>query len=161
MSNFGPSDIIWIKNVNDKDENGKSTGKAYMDENENDKLVLRFHPNSGDNINSPKVGELILLFQKDKNEDRFFTHLVTPIDDKTKSVSTIWHSEPKIVNGRDTKVVKKKKILVASMASWEKVDFRGISQGYACEIENISSVEKGKVLLKDLINDVWNAFNKI
>ncbi|GBU24422.1 hypothetical protein R83H12_01052 [Fibrobacteria bacterium R8-3-H12] len=159
MSNFSPSDIIWIKNVNDKDENGKSTGKSYMDEN--DKLVLRFHPNFGDNIKKPKVGELILLFQKDKNGDRIFTHLVTPINDKTEEVPTIWHGEPKTVNKRDTKVIKKKKIPVASIASWKKVRFQGISQGNACEIKNISAVKNGKVLLKDLINDVWNAFNKI
>jgi hypothetical protein len=156
MNNFKSDDIIWIKHVSDENANGENTGKSYMDKNENEEFLLHFHKNFGDNAKSPKVGELILLFQKNKNGDRIFTHLVTPINDEIEQEDVIWMGGPKItVNGRRVKIIKKKKIPISS-TRWQTVNFQGISHGNACKI---AEVESCKNSLNDLLDDIWKGFN--
>jgi hypothetical protein len=82
---FGPSDIKWVKTVNDK-----TTNSAYLPPDNPYRRVittpdgvffcLQLNPDLTPSLNHVPLGDLILLHQRlDKQSVRCFTHLVTPI----------------------------------------------------------------------------------
>lgn len=143
---FTPSDIIWIKNVTNKE-----TGKAYMNLSDN-KFVLHFPNKHRTNLLSPQIGEIILLRQK-INEIPVFTHLVTPIENK--EVDTNEH--PLFRYGRRVKLIAKTPLdmtIKVSSTKWNRVNFSCVSQGNVCEISNISSVSD----VEELQAETWEKF---
>jgi hypothetical protein len=156
MKIFNQNDILWIKNINDK-KNSKSTGKSYMNKKISKDFFLHFHKNFGNNVESPRVDELILLFQKNDNGERIFTHLVTPTKihrEKPCCVKSWMGKGPKIVNKRRVKIIKKNKILVSNTL-WRYVSFQGISYGKACKMTVvIPRIKKSGISLNDLLNDI-------
>jgi hypothetical protein len=148
-----------IKHINDKD-NGKSKGDSYMKNIKNNTFHLHFHEKHETNARNLNKGDIILLFQKDKNEKRIFTHLVSPTDNTThKKYPHLFQSDKNaLVYWRKVKIIKQKTTAFLSTRFWRKVKFRGISFGNACEIKSISAVKNGSVSLKDLINEMWDMF---
>jgi predicted HNH restriction endonuclease len=147
---FTPYDIKWIKNVNnDKD------GHAYIRSDET--YILNFPDHhSGENLQSPQVGDIILLWQK-INGKRVFTHLVTPTDDQR----TDSRDGPNFKYGRNIKVLAYTGIddaIPTSFSSlWQKVKFQGISQGNACRIANIKSIIEQNIF-DSIICEIWDIF---
>lgn len=142
---YSPLDIIWIKNVNDSE-----TGRAYMDLT-SDEFILHFPTHHRGNVLSPKIGEIILLYQNINNKS-VFTHLVTPIDNVITE-----HEQENFRYGRKVKIIAKTEIenaIPISTTFWNDVNFQGISQGNACEIANISNIENYEILLQD----IWSHF---
>ena len=72
---YTPTDIIWFKNVTNS-----TNGEAYLDITENP-FTIHFPNKHKTNILSPKIDELILIYQK-VNGIPAFTHIVTPIDNE-------------------------------------------------------------------------------
>lgn len=145
-NHFTPSDIIWIKNVTNKE-----TGKAYMDLS-SDEFVLHFPNHHRTNLLSPNIGEIILLRQK-INDISVFTHLVTPIE--KEEVDSNEH--PLFRYGRKVKLIAKtphNQTIKVSDTKWNRVNFSGISQGNVCEISHISSVNN----LEELQAETWEKF---
>jgi len=150
---------FWIKNINDKDTNGKSKGNSYMRTKK--KFVLHFHEHHETNANNLKKGDVILLFQKNSKEERIFTHLVTPINNNNAypKYPHRWHDNTKaLVYCRKVEIIKKKTTSILSTKFWINIKFQGICFGNACEIENISAVKNGKISFNNLINEIWNIF---
>ncbi len=142
---YTPFDIIWVKNVTNSE-----TGQAYMDLS-SEEFTLHFPNRHKENILSPKVGELILIHQN-INRQKVFTHLVSPVDNVR-----IEENRENFKYGRKVKIIAKAKAhnaIPVSTTLWNKVNFRGISQGNVCKIENISKVENHDILLQD----IWNEF---
>jgi hypothetical protein len=160
-----PKPTFYVKNINDTyviNGKRKSKGDSYMNEPNPFPLhFLREHKTNAENLSK---GDIILLFQKDKNEKRIFTHIVTPIDDNTTfNPSHLFQGNPNTaVYERRVEIIeiRKQNPIFASLTKfWQDVSFRGISFGNACEIKSISAVKNGSVSLKDLINEMWNIFN--
>jgi len=158
MNNAKPK--FWIKNINDKDANGKSKGNSYMNTaNQSNRFILHFLKKA----KNLKKGDMILLFQKDKYEKRIFTHLVTPIDNVTNyNPSHLWQGNPNThVYCREVEVVSQNTISVLSTKFWKDVSFQGISYGNACKITNVKNRKhshKSKHSYKKLLNEIWNIF---
>jgi hypothetical protein len=78
---FSPSDIIWIKNV--KRDGGKAW--AYDDVSCKKNFLLHWSTKMKGSARTPKVGDIIVLFQKPnkingrRNYHVHLTHLVTPV----------------------------------------------------------------------------------
>ncbi len=143
---FTPLDIIWIKNVTNKE-----TGRAYMDLS-SDKFVLHFPNQHRGNIGSPQVGEIILLRQK-INEIPVFTHLVTPIDNEIVDSN----EHPLFRYGRRVQIIAKvpiNNLIEVFSTNWQTINFSGVSQGNACRIENIKEIG----LIDELQFEIWNRF---
>jgi hypothetical protein len=142
---FTPFDIIWTKNVTNTD-----TGTAYMDLVDNE-FVLHFPTHHKGNVTKPKIGEIILIHQN-INGQKVFTHLVTPVDNIRRE-----ENREKYKYGRMVKVIAKTPInslIPVSTTLWNKVNFQGISQGNACEIAKISSLDS----YDNLLQDIWGKF---
>jgi 5-methylcytosine-specific restriction protein A len=142
---YTPFDIIWIKNISNRD-----VGHAYMQLNQ-DEFTLHFPSHHKGNVLSPKIGELILLHQN-INGQKVFTHLVAPVDD-----IRIEEDRENYRYGRRVQIIAKTDIDTAipiSSTLWNEINFRGISQGNACEISNISNIGSFDFLLQN----VWNKF---
>lgn len=143
---FTPSDIIWFKNVTNSD-----LGSAYLNLT-SDEFVLHFPNKHKTNALSPRVNEIILLYQK-VDEIAVFTHLVTPIDNELHN--DISRAEYKY--GRKVKVIaivsEEKSIPVFSTA-WNQISLSGIAQGNVCEIKNVSSVNN----IEELQFNTWQCF---
>jgi 5-methylcytosine-specific restriction protein A len=142
---FTPTDIIWIKNVTDH-----KVGQAYMDlsDEELDKFVMLFPDQSGSNLSSPKVGEIILIRQN-VNDVSAFTHLVSPIDDEI--VKQNIHAG--FSNGRNMQVIAItpiNELILASSTNWKDV----YSRGNAVKIESV--YKNG--LIDNLQLSVWERF---
>lgn len=142
---YSPLDIIWIKNVNDSE-----TGRAYMDLT-SDEFILHFPTHHMGNVLSPKIGEIIILYQN-INRNRVFTHLVTPVDNARTE-----NEQENFRYGRKVKIIAKTDIenaIQVTSTLWNDVNFQGISQGNACEIANIANIENYEILLQD----IWSHF---
>lgn len=144
-NSFSPSDIVWIKNVTNKD-----IGYAYMDLQENE-FVLHFPNKFGksNNLLKPKIDDIILVRQI-INRIPVFTHLVTPIDNQRVDENT----RAEYRYGRRVRVIAKTDLtncIHVDSTLWKHVNFQGVSHGNACEIENISSIEN----LDELKLDIW------
>lgn len=141
---FTPFDIIWIKNITNKENNG-----AYMDVDS--EFILHFPNKHRRNILRPHKGEIILLYQNIDNR-KIFTHLVTPINDKEEE-----GNREKYKYGRKVRVIAHAPInegIIVLDSLWNRVNFQGISQGNACEISHISNIGN----YDDLLRDVWTLF---
>jgi hypothetical protein len=138
--------IKWIKNIN----NG--TGDAYTNFR-NGPFRLHFPDTNETNPASPEVGEIIVLYQR-INKQKVFTHLVSPID-------TIVHvdlNRPRQRIYRNVIIIAARSIKVED-TDWRNVDFRGISQGNVCRIENITSViDYYGANHEALLLEIWKSF---
>ena len=80
---FSSADLLWIKNVK---RNG-GDGWAYDDVNCSEPFLLNWPTSKKGSASTPKIGDIIVLFQKPnviqdrRNYKVHFTHLVTPISD--------------------------------------------------------------------------------
>jgi len=143
---YTPFDIIWIKNVTNSE-----IGQAYMDLESKEFFTLHFPNHHKGNVLSPKIGEIITIHQN-INEQKVFTHLVTPIDN-----IRLEENRKNFKYGRKVKLIAKTEIeskIPVSTTSWNKVNFQGISQGNVCKIANISKIENYDILLQD----IWKRF---
>ena len=114
---YTPFDIIWIKNVSNSE-----TGSAYMDI-ESEEFVLHFPDHHKGNVLSPKIDEIILLHQNINNQ-KMFTHLVTPIDNIILEENRERHRY-----GRKVRIIAKTELtnsVPVSSTLWERVNFQGI-----------------------------------
>lgn len=144
---YTPSNIQWFKSVTNEE-----LGEAYLDFSENT-FVLNFPNKHKTNILSPNINDIILIYQKVKGIAAF-THLVTPIDDKI-----VDSERPNYRFGRRVKIIAKtntENYIKVSSTLWHKVKLSGVTQGNACKIENIGSVEN----IDELKLDIWEAFKK-
>lgn len=143
---FTPYDIKWIKNVT----NGE-VGHAYMDVG--DEFTLHFPKHHYGNILSPKIGDIIILYQN-IDKLRVFSHLVTPIDEEIRDDGV----RENFKYGRKVKVVANTGLvnpIPVFLTKWDNVNFGAISRGNACELKNIFSVSP---LYDELISDLWEQF---
>lgn len=80
-TSFSSSDILWIKNV----KRNQGEGWAYNHVTYDKPFLLNWPSSKKGSASTPKVGDIIVLFQKPnqinarKNYKVHFTHLVTPI----------------------------------------------------------------------------------
>lgn len=142
---FGPSDIVYIKSVNNK-----LLGEAYL--NELDTFILHFPSKHKSNIPSCAIGEIILIYQK-INNIKTFSHLVTPVDD-------IIYEEKTRTNypyGRKVKtlaICQKNNYIAVSDTLWKSIKLSGVTNGNSCKIENIKNI----VDLESIKFDTWKKF---
>lgn len=116
-------------------------------------FVLHFPNQHRTNASSPKVGEIILIYQN-INGQKIFSHLVTPVD----SVEVDDDTRQEYRYGRNVQIVATtslKHLIPVNSTRWNKVNFQGIGQGNACKIENMSGIGEYDVLLQD----VWDKFS--
>jgi 5-methylcytosine-specific restriction enzyme A len=142
---FTPFDIIWIKNVTNA-----TLGHAYI--GTKDSFVLHFPNQHRTNATSPKVGEIILLYQN-INKQKVFTHLITPLDDIEVDDTT----RVDYRYGRNVRVIATtplSNLISVDSTLWDRVSFQGIGQGNACKIENITGIGNYDLLLQD----IWEKF---
>lgn len=134
--------IRWLKNVTNQNHAG-----AYLDVN--NEFNLHFPNQHMGNVLSPQINDIILLFQNIDNDTKL-THLVTPIDN-------IRGEDALNENYRYFRRVKTlaKKIdrpyISRSDSILRNINFQGISQGNAVELDNIESVNQND--LADNIRD--------
>lgn len=143
---YTPKDLKWIKNVTDKVK-----GSAYMDV---DEIFRLEHPAEHRNkVLNPRVNEIIVLFQRINNGPHVFTHLVTPVDGKLlTNASNVGYPY-----SRRVRVIAKTEIgnvIQRSQTLLADSKFSGISQGQACEISKISTIDN----LVNIQIDLWNKF---
>ena len=143
---FTPNDIIWFKNVSNTLD-----GEAYLSEIKNE-FILHFPTKHKGNVLSPAINELILIYQK-VHGIKSFTHLVTPIDNILDDSG----ERPEYKFGRRVKVIAQtpiNNIIEVASTEWKNIHLSGVSQGNACEIDNMKGIES-----KDLIRlNIWNRF---
>lgn len=143
---FTPYDIKWIKNVT----NGE-IGHAYMDVG--DEFTLHFPKQHYGNILTPKIGDIIILYQN-IDKLRVFSHLVTPIDEEIRDDGV----RENFKYGRKVKVIANTGLanpISVFLTKWDKVNFSAIGRGNACELKNIFSVSP---FYDELVSDLWEQF---
>jgi len=141
-----PGDILWIKNITNNID-----GQAYLD-TVNDNFVVHFPTKHKSNVLSPHVGEIILLYQN-INNIKYFTHLVTPID----NILVDDNLRLNYRYGRNVKIIAKTNLGTAIQVSqtlWDRLNFSGFSQGNACQIDHISKIGNAN----ELRLDIWQRF---
>ena len=141
-----PEDIKWFKNVTNS-----LLGEAYLQLEENN-FILNFPNRHPTNLLSPKVGEIILIYQK-IDDVPCFTHLVSPTDDH--KVDQDIRSNYRF--GRRVKIIAKtEKVNAIPIAStlWSDVNLAGITQGNACRLDQV----KGIKALDRIKLDTWQKF---
>lgn len=143
---YTPLNIVWIKNVTNSE-----VQQAYLDITD-DNFILNFPTKHKQNVLSPAIGELILVYQK-VNGVAAFTHLVTPIDDNLDDKGI----RPEYLYGRNVRVIARATaddfIPVAS-TMWAGINFAGFSQGNACKIDNIKQITNAD----ELRLEIWGKF---
>ena len=100
---YSSENIIWIKNV----KRNQGDGWAYDDKNCGETFWLNWPTSKGGSASTPKVGDIIVLFQKPnaidgkKNYKVHITHLVSPVSDKvhidTEHPDHKWCREVKLI----------------------------------------------------------------
>ena len=100
---YSSENIIWIKNV----KRNQGDGWAYDDKNCGETFWLNWPTAKGGSASTPKVGDIIVLFQKPntiegkKNYKVHITHLVSPVSDKvhidTEHPDHKWCREVKLI----------------------------------------------------------------
>jgi len=142
-----PSDIKWIKNVTNA-----QNGSAYMDKIRGE-FTLHFPNQHKGNVTQPKIGDIILIYQK-IGGNNVFTHLVTPLDNELLEENRQNHKYGRRVN--ILAYTPMQNIINVRETDWGNVNFQGISQGNACKIDNIGSVSE-----PDSLKEVsWNIFKQ-
>src|SRR5690606_14107652 len=100
---YSSENIIWIKNV----KRNQGDGWAYDDKNCGETYWLNWPTSKGGSASTPKVGDIIVLFQKPnaidgkKNYRVHITHLVSPVSEKvhidTEHPEHKWCREVKLI----------------------------------------------------------------
>ena len=145
---YSPEDIKWIKNVTNSE-----AGEAYLNLSENI-FDLHFPERHKSNVLSPKVGDIILLYQK-VDSIPAFTHLVTPIDNELIDDA----ERPHFRYARRVKVVAKtdkNNFISVAETSWDNLKFGGFTQGNACELAHIAQIKN----LDERKLEIWNFFSE-
>ena len=145
---YTPGDIKWIKNVTNRE-----VGQAYMNI-VGDHFVLHFPTKHRQNVLSPGINELIVLYQK-IDDFRVLTHLVTPVD----NVIVEDPARPRYLYGRKVKIIAITGIdsaIEMQDTAWSSIRLSGVSQGNVCNIANIFNVNN----LDALQMDTWNHFTE-
>jgi len=143
---FTPTDIVWFKNVTNN-----AMGEAYLQLTE-DSFIIHFPKKLKTNASSPKVNEIILVYQK-IDKVKAFTHLVTPVDD----VVIEDHTRPNYCYGRRVKVIAKtdsNNFIHVSSTLFKNINLSGIIQGNVCKLENVSNI--GNIAEMQL--NIWQKF---
>ncbi|MCL2805889.1 MAG: HNH endonuclease [Treponema sp.] len=142
---FTPLDILWFKNVSDPER-----GEAYL--NLTDDIFLLHFPNEQKgNVLSPGVNEIILIYQR-VNDIPAFTHLVTPVDNEL-----VDENRDEFRYARRVRVIAKTNndnFIPVEETLWKRVKKSGITQGNACNINNIKNIGN----IEELQLDIWNRF---
>lgn len=144
---FTPDSIKWIKNVTSPD-----LDSAYLKDIRNDTFLLHFPKKHKGNVLKSSIGEIIVLYQKIRNKN-VFTHFVTPID-KNLIVDNKGSRYP---FGRWVRILAKTdnaKAISIEDTVWSQLDFRGISQGNACEIKHINNIDN----IDSYLIELWQLF---
>ncbi len=145
---YTPADIRWIKNVTNSE-----AGEAYLDLTKNI-FPLHFPEKHKSNALSPKVGEIILLYQK-VDSIPAFTHLVSPIDDELLDDA----ERPRFRYARRVKIIAKadkSNFIPVVDTSWRKLKFGGFTQGNACQLDHIAQIRN----LDELKLEIWHFFSE-
>jgi hypothetical protein len=143
---FSYKDIQWVRNV--KREGGENW--AYFDDDK-DEMILHwstFYTHKPTHAMTPKVGDLVVLFQKvNANNQVCFTHLLTPLDNiEHDLIKTI----PKHRWGRKMKVLARTKEFVKPL----NFDLRAVNQGHTYSVELLDKKNEKETIQKRL----WNGF---
>jgi len=162
---FSPSDIKWVKTVNDTD-----THSAYLPpdnpygrliENQNGIFFcLQLNPRFTASLNRVPIGELILLYQRLDDHTKCFTHLVTPIGDNVLEKSP--HSEKSPWPGRWVKVIamtgsKTANSIPVDKTDWPKAGFTGQMLDLSFMTSHVRKIpDVGQ--LADLQKDIYGRF---
>ncbi|GAB3508972.1 HNH endonuclease [Emticicia fontis] len=145
---YTPADILWIKNITND-----VVGEAYLDVPVADGTFnLEFPAKHKSNVLSPQIGELIVLRQKIDNIS-VLTHLVTPVDNEIVDNPR----NPRFRYSRKVKIIavaEKESAINVSLTVWKNINFSGISNGNACNINNIESVTN----IEELQLQTWQDF---
>ncbi|MBK8342469.1 MAG: HNH endonuclease [Bacteroidetes bacterium] len=92
---------------------------------------------------------MILIHQK-INNIRYFTHLVTPIDNLIRE-----GDRPRYPNGRKVRIIAQADLNIPINSTlWDTINFAGISQGNACRVDNITNIKN----TEEFQLDVWERF---
>ena len=166
---FGPSDIKWIKTINDSSTGNLSSSNAYLypdprviKDNDGIFFCLQVNQRFEMTLLKPEPGDLILLYQKLEDQTiKCFTHLVTPVDDKVVPCPYSgggW-------NGRWVKVIamtqnKAIKSIEALTADWEKMPFRSFLSNLSFPNGAIWEIANEKLFDKPLSNKVLSDLQK-
>lgn len=144
---YTPNNIIWFKSVTNS-----NNGEAYLDFSEKI-FILNFPLKHRMNIVSPKIGDIILIYQK-VNGIASFTHLVTPVEvgEFDENIRSNFRY------GRRVKIIAKtgkENAIPVSSTLWNKQRLSGVVNGNACEIENMKNIKDTVDVLRF---DIWQKF---
>ncbi|WP_165043840.1 HNH endonuclease [Dysgonomonas sp. ZJ709] len=145
---YTSENIIWIKNVKRKDGFEWAYGK--------DSKILNWSTKRKGNAITPKIGDIIILFQKPKlingvkNNNVFLTHLVSPISNDVliddESEKHKWYREIEVVACADPMFMIPKPI---------NLNFTTVNTGLSYLIQHIGNNKLSESLLQETI---WNLF---
>ena len=154
-SYFTPSNIRWIKNVKHK----QGEGWAYQDVNYAKPFFLHWPTSKPNSAKTPKVGDIILIFQKPneingkRNRKVHLTHLVSPISETIYQDETSpkhkWCREVALVAMADP---------IDAIPNPGYLDFFLPNRGLTNPIANL----KNKIGLNEIETneDVWDLFQE-
>jgi len=161
--NKSSSDIKWVKTVNDN-----ITNSAYLPPDTRPKqcsLGIFFHleVNSrfGNSLMEVPIGDIILLYQRlNKQRDKCFTHLVTPIDNNL--IQYPYTGTTKRWCGRLVKVIamtgnQTANSIPFSQTMWSSMGFTGKMHDLSFQCGRVFEIPTVQQLPK-LQNDIWNKF---
>jgi hypothetical protein len=139
---FSPSDIKWIKNIDNK------YGTAYLDVAGDFDL---HHSNRG-SLDKISYGDIVILYQYIDGQP-CFTHLITPKKSKTKEIDDN-EKHPFVRRVTNIAVLNKESAVNRKETTWSNFDFTEIGQVGVKELRTVNA-------LKDLTlfqNETWNLF---
>ncbi|MDO6737369.1 HNH endonuclease [Wenyingzhuangia sp. 2_MG-2023] len=144
---FRYTDIQWIRNV--KHEGGENG--AYFDDDK-DEMILHWsssYVNQPTHAMKPKVGDIVVLFQKFNNDDQvYFTHLLTPKDSVEKDCL---ETSPKHRWGRKMIVLARTKKIIKPL----NFNLKSVNQGHTYPIGLCNK----NATKEDVQKIIWDAFN--
>lgn len=147
MKNINPQTITRIKNISNKEN-----GKAYLDLTEKE-FVLHYPNKRSTSILETSIDELVILYQRMSDGNRYLTHLVKPIDNEIIEENLRQNFkygrvfEVIAYTGEENKIPFEK-------TSLSKLDFRNNGWGDAVEIKNIAKTDN----IKNIQNEIFNIF---
>lgn len=169
---FKPSDIKWVRTVNDR-----VTNSAYLPPDlshlrcnrviTNSSGVffcLQLNPKFTDTLDGVPIGDLILLYQRlDKQSTKCFTHLVTPAGNEAVPNPYPYNGWP----GRWVKVVamtgnQAGKSIPLTSTDWQTMGFKGLHHNLAFMDGRVRGITHNQHLssqqVSSLQNNIWNKF---
>jgi len=164
--NKSSCDIKWVKTVNDR-----ITNSAYLlPQDSRPKqcsfgifFYLEVNSRFGNSLEKVPIGDIILLYQKlNKQRDKCFTHLVTPIDNNL--IQYPYTGTTKRWCGRLVKVIAMTKNQTTNSIPVSQTMWSSQSMGFTGKMRDLS-FQCGRVFeiptvqqLPKLQNDIWNKF---